>query len=183
MFVTAPLPTGATARPSACRCRRTATSRPANARDRRLTPHTPCPLVQPLPMRVPNPTSSPAPATQASGRGEGPIAGRSRQPEDEAREQQAQEEREAPAALAAQLEQASGGDAADAGDAAAEAEQQRRGQPDQHAANEAAPGCEFRHASGSLPPRPERCSVDHGSGRGAGAWRRSASSTRSTPSG
>jgi len=32
--------------------------------ERRLVPHTPCPLVQPLPSRVPKPTSNPATTTR-----------------------------------------------------------------------------------------------------------------------
>ena len=43
----------------------TATSERA---ERRPNPHTPWPLVQPPPMRVPNPTSSPAAATHTSGK-------------------------------------------------------------------------------------------------------------------
>ncbi len=37
--------------------------------EKRLRPQTPCPLVQPLPKRVPNPTSSPAAMAAAGASG------------------------------------------------------------------------------------------------------------------
>ena len=105
--------------------------------DRRPRPHTPWPLVQPPPKRVPKPTSRPASGKPWPGRLRFQILRKNDVPQN-SRSQQAAKESDAPAAIAGRLGEQSMQDAADAGDAAVGGEQPHARQSDQRAAGEGA---------------------------------------------
>jgi hypothetical protein len=99
-------------------------------------PHTPWPLVQPEPKRVPRPTSRPATASSAGvwsiwAGGMACIASQT-----SGAANRPSQEGQAPADVAARRAQQAADDAADAGDAAVGEQQQGRTQADQQAAGE-----------------------------------------------
>jgi hypothetical protein len=104
--------------------------------DMRLRPQTPCPLVQPLPRRVPTPTSKPATTAVASPGSLPPAATREEGADEEASRDQAGDEEGAPHELdAADGLHESVEDTADPGDPTIEHEDEGGADPDQRASD------------------------------------------------
>ena len=115
--------------------------------DERAMPHTPWPLVQPLPSRVPNPTSSPATISVGQPASISTAAPRRARTHRRARRARSGDEQHAPRGIAAHRFDDAGEDAAHAGDPAVGHEQERRRETDKHAADETTNRGEFGHGS------------------------------------
>ena len=123
--------------------------------DSRARPQTPCPDVQPLPILVPKPMSSPETAIQSGAGTDHPAGGAASRagcppgpptpsPGSERPEHQGHEEDEAPDLGPGGREQLAE-QSRDAGDAAVAQPQQRRGKADEHATGKGGNGGERVH--------------------------------------
>ena len=126
----------------------TATSERSEKRPR---PHTPWPLVQPPPMRVPKPTSRPASAAQPRCSSRCSAAWRDKGMPGKAGGDQPGDESHAPGAVARRLRKQPVQNSAHAGDAAVGGEQPHAREADQHAAGERRDWCKVLHMIFRLP--------------------------------